>query len=157
VERFVTLSLAPMTEPFAEVVASWRYEPPFDLYDGTDAGIAGMLDGNHLAVLDDGRLIGFVATGPEARVRGGPTETPDVTDVGFGLAPDALSRGVGTRAGALAIEALRFAGHGTLRASILASNERSRRLAEGLGFAVVDEFDDDAGRRFVVAVRDDVA
>lgn len=156
-ERILTLSLAPMTESFAEAVASWRYEPPYDLYDGTEAGVAGLLDGNHLAVLDDGRFVGFVATGPEARVRGGPVETPGVTDVGFGLAPDTLSRGVGTRAGALAVEALRIAGHTTLRASILASNERSRRLAEGLGFAEVGEFDDDVGRRFVVAVRDDVA
>jgi [ribosomal protein S18]-alanine N-acetyltransferase len=149
----VTLSLAPMTTTWADEVAAWRYEPPFDLYDGQESTVAVLLDGNHLAILDDGAFIGFVEIGPEARVRGGPTEEPDVTDVGFGLAPDRVSRGFGTRAGALAIEVLRLAGHGSLRASILASNDRSRRLAAGLGFHETAAFEDESGRRFVVVVR----
>jgi ribosomal-protein-alanine N-acetyltransferase len=150
----VTLSLAPMTKEWADEVAAWRYEPPFDLYNGEESGVLGLLDGNHLAILEDHRFIGFVATGPEARVRGGPSASPGVTDVGFGMAPDKVSRGLGTRAAALAFETLRLAGHGALRASILASNERSRRFAAGLGFTESSDFEDESGRTFVVVVRD---
>jgi [ribosomal protein S18]-alanine N-acetyltransferase len=149
----VTLSLAPMTRQWANEVAAWRYEPPFDLYDGDEAAITALLDGNHLAILDDGTFIGYVETGQEARVRGGPTEELDVTDVGFGVAPEMVSQGFGTRAGALALEALQMAGHRALRASILASNERSRRFAAGLGFGETGTFVDELGRPFVVVVR----
>jgi peptide/nickel transport system substrate-binding protein len=112
-----------MTRAWADEVGAWRYEPPFDVYNGDDGSV--LLDGNHLAILDDGVFVGCVATGLGARVRGGPVDDGDVLDVGIGLAPDVLGHGLGTRAASLAIEALRVAGHRALRASILASNERS--------------------------------
>ncbi len=150
----MTLSLAPMSKQWAEQVAAWHYEPPFDVYDGDELAPTALLDGNHLAILEDGEFVGYVATGQEARVRGGPPEEPGITDVGIGLAPDRVGERRGTKAGELAIEALRIAGHATLRACILESNVRSRRLASGLGFVAGDRFDDhDAARSFVVYVR----
>jgi RimJ/RimL family protein N-acetyltransferase len=146
----VTLSLAAMTPQWSDEVATWRYDAPFEVYNGTDSSPAALLDGNHLAILDDGRFIGYVATGLEARVRGGPPDVDGVTDVGIGLAPDVVSRGLGARAATLALEALRVAGHRTLRASILASNERSTRLASGLGFVESGHFEDDEARRFSI-------
>ncbi len=150
----MTLSLAPMTTAFAEEVATWRYDPPYDVYDGDERAVVTMCDGNHLAILDDGRFVGYVEVGDEARVPGGPPGADGVTDVGMGLHPRCLSAGLGKRAGSLAIEALRLAGHVALRASVLATNERSVRLAETLGFTRTGDFCDPQGRAFVVLERE---
>jgi ribosomal-protein-alanine N-acetyltransferase len=129
----VTLSLAPMSEAWAREVAAWRYEAPYDRYDGEEGGVAGLLDGNHVAVLDDGEFVGYVGTGPECRVPGGP-DAGGCTDVGIGIRPDRLSERLGTRIGELAMQMLATGGHDALRVSVLSSNERSLRLALRLGF-----------------------
>jgi ribosomal-protein-alanine N-acetyltransferase len=136
----VTLSLAPMTATWASSVAEWRYLPPLDAYNPSEDAVASMLDGNHLAILDGGELVGFVCLGIESRVPGGPPPGDDVTDVGVGIAPDRLGERLGTRAGALVLETLQMAGHTMLRASVLASNERSIRLAMRLGFHETGSF-----------------
>lgn len=149
----MTLSLAPMTRSFAEAVAAWHYDAPYDLYDGDARTVEALMDGNHLAVVEDGGIVGFVGVGLEARVPGGPTDL-DATDVGIGIAPDRVSEGLGARAGALAIEALALAGCTRLRVSILERNERSRRLASSLGFVETGSFTSAAGDDFVIAVRE---
>lgn len=150
----MTLSLAPMTRAFADEVAAWRYEPPYDCYDGNEGAAESLLDGQHVAILEDGRFVGFVGVGTEARVPGGPPDEDAVTDVGIGLDPRRLSEGLGTQAGALVLETLRLAGHARLRVSVLASNDRSKRLVERLGFTRTGGFCDLEGRRFVVLERD---
>lgn len=131
-----------MAASHAAQVASWRYGPPYARYDGTDDAPAALLDGNHVAILDDGVFVGYICTGLEARVPGGPAPAADVTDVGIGIRPDAVGQGVGTRAGALAIEALRAGGHERLRVCIAADNARSIALAERLGFERAGTFTD---------------
>jgi RimJ/RimL family protein N-acetyltransferase len=151
----VTLSLAPMTVDWATEVARWRYPPPLDIYNPTDDTAGAMLDGNHLAILDDGELVGFIGLGVESRVPGGPVARDDVTDVGVGIRPDLLSERLGTRAGELVLETLHMAGHTALRASVLASNERSIRLAMRLGFRETGAFlSSRDGARFVVLERE---
>jgi RimJ/RimL family protein N-acetyltransferase len=153
--RAVTLSLAPMTSAWASQVAGWRYEPPLDVYNPNEDTVASMLDGNHLAILADGELVGFVGLGAESRVPGGPPPLDDVTDVGVGIRPDMLSERLGTRAGELVLETLQMAGHPALRASVLASNERSIRLAVRLGFHETGSFlGSRDGERFVVLERE---
>jgi hypothetical protein len=65
----MTLSLAPMTVDWATQIAAWRYEAPLDVYNSSLDGVAAMLDGSHLAILDNGVLVGFVSLGVESRVR----------------------------------------------------------------------------------------
>ena len=65
----MTVSLAAMTRQWSDEVATWRYDAPYEVYNGNETSSAALLDGNHLAILDDGRFIGYVATGLEARVR----------------------------------------------------------------------------------------
>jgi len=148
------LSLAPMAREWAEMVAGWRYEPPFDVYDGRPEVVASLLDGNHLGVLEDGELVGFVAVGEECRVPGGPTDDT-ATDLGIGIRPDRRGEGLGTRACSLLFEALALAGHVRLRVSVLASNDWSLALALRLGFRERGEFlDERDGRRFLVLERE---
>ncbi len=135
----MTLSLGPMSERWAREIAAWRYEPPFDRCDGTEEGVAGLLDANHVAILEDGELVGYFGTGPECRVPGGPAGD-EATDVGIGIRPDRTSERLGARAGELAIQALALGGHTALRASVLSSNERSLRLALRLGFHAAGSF-----------------
>ena len=144
-----------MCAAWASEVAEWCYEPPFDVYNPNEGTVASLLDGNHLAILDGGGLVGFVGLGGEARVPGGPPPRDDVTDVGVGIRPDLLSERLGTRAGELVLETLQMAGHTALRASVLASNERTIRLAVRLGFHETDSFLSSAdGARFVVLERE---
>lgn len=151
----MTLSLAPMTAAWAAEVAEWRYEAPLDVYNPNADTVASLLDGNHLAILDGGGLVGYVSLGIEARVPGGPPSRDDVTDVGVGIRPDHLSERLGTRAGELVLETLGIAGHTTLRASVLASNDRSIRLAVRLGFHETGTFlASRDGEQFVVLERE---
>jgi len=151
----MTLSLSPMTADWSAQIAGWRYPPPLDVYNSSGDTATAMLDGNHLAILDDGELVGFVSLGAESRVPGGPPPHDEVTDVGVGIKPDLLSERVGTRAGELVLEMLQMAGHTALRASVLATNERSLRLAVRLGFHQTGSFHSSRdGERFIVLERE---
>jgi RimJ/RimL family protein N-acetyltransferase len=150
----VTISVAAMTPEWADDVALWRYEAPFEVYNGDDASPLALLDGNHLAILDDGAFVGYVGIGPECRVPGGPDDDGAV-DIGIGIRPDRLSERLGTRAGELLLETMRVGGVRRLRVSVLSSNERSIRLALRLGFLQASTFEDARdGRTFVVLERE---
>jgi [ribosomal protein S18]-alanine N-acetyltransferase len=144
-----------MTAEAASQIAAWHYVAPYDVYDVSADGPTVLLDGDHVAVLDDDEVVGFVCFGAAARVPGGPTGGDGVVDVGIGIRPDVLSDRLGTRAGELALETLRMAGHGRLRASVMEWNERSIRLALRLGFTATTSFADERdGRRFTVLERE---
>ena len=127
-------------------MAAWRYPPPYDLYDCPDATV--FLQEGCFPVLDDGRLVGFLQLGAEARIAG-QEEQPGVLDLGAGLAPDAVGRGVGT---ALWPAVRRFAVERSapeaLRTVVAAFNERSTRLCLAAGFVVVRELPGPGGRPF---------
>ena len=85
---------------------------------------------------------------------GGPDDDGAV-DIGIGIRPDRLSDRLGTRAGDLILETMRVGGVRRLRVSVLASNERSIRLALRLGFLQSSTFlDARDGRQFVVLERE---
>jgi RimJ/RimL family protein N-acetyltransferase len=143
----------------AAAIAQWRYEPPFDLYDGSGPEAVGPLlhrDGQgygYYPVEAAGELVGFVCFGPEARVSG-QAEELGTCDVGAGLRPDRLSARVGTELLPLALRfaAERFAAE-RARVAIAAFNDRSRRLCTAAGFTLVREFEGPAGRPFVELTR----
>ena len=132
----------------ASAAASWRYPPPFDLYDGATDRVDLYLRSSpggfaYYAVVaaDSGELVGFCCFGSEARVSGQiPVE--EALDVGFGLRPDLVSRGIGAQLlrAVLSFAAERF-GPTRCRVAIASFNERSRRLCESAGFEVVRRFD----------------
>ena len=100
----------------------------------TPAGLA-YADGGAwtwLIVDDDGRIAG------ECGVKGLPTETGEV-EIGYGLAGPSRGRGLGTRAVAALVEALRTRpGVRRIDAHVVADNHASRRVLERAGFTLVE-------------------
>lgn len=87
------IDITPMSQGEAEVIAEWRYDPPYDFYDA-DADhrdLAELLDPvrrkNHYYSAHDAaeELIGFFGFGREGHVVG----------VGVALRPDLTGRGLG--------------------------------------------------------------
>ena len=131
-----------LTVEEAERPLGWHYAPPYENYDaegplGRDLGFFAVED-------DDGELVGYGCTGAEARVPG-VEEEPGTIDVGYGMRPDLVGRGLGREfVGAILAHAAEQDPAARLRMSILRWNERSRRVAEAHRFRVVrrvGEFD----------------
>ena len=138
----------------ARDVASWAYEPPFDLYDLAPDDAVRLLTrhdaaGHGYYPAQDGlAVVGFACFGPEARVRGQDAEA-GTCDIGAGIAPDRLGQGLAT---ALLPAVVRFAvdrfGTRRLRAAVAAFNTRSLRLCTSAGFRPVREFEGPERRPF---------
>lgn len=131
-----------LTVEEAERPLGWRYPEPYATYDtegplGRDLGFFAVED-------EDGELVGFGCTGVEARVPG-VEEEPGTVDVGYGMRPELVGRGLGREfVGAVVARAAEANPSARLRMSILRWNDRSRRVAEAHGFRVVGragEFD----------------
>jgi RimJ/RimL family protein N-acetyltransferase len=125
------MEVRPLSEADAEAIATWRYPGRYSTYDAGDSVTA---QRGYWAVVHRDELVGRCCFGPEARVPG-IDEQEGTVDVGYGMRPDLVGRGLG-RAFVTAI--LDFAvdefSPQRLRLLILDWNERSRRVAEELGF-----------------------
>ena len=91
----------PLTEDDARVMTAWRYPGPYAFYDLDAADLAEVLAElpDYLAAADEiGNLAGFFSSGPGAQVPGGHRAglyPPDALDIGLGLRPDLVGRGLG--------------------------------------------------------------
>jgi ribosomal-protein-alanine N-acetyltransferase len=139
------LSLRPLTAEQAAAVTTWRYAGPWAVYDGSPPA-PDPADG-FLAVMDDARepgdqWIGFACTGAEARVPGQVAD-PSIIDVGFGMRPDLVGHGLGPSFVAAILDHVRRTEGDEhtveLRVIVQAWNERSRRVAERVGFVATGE------------------
>jgi RimJ/RimL family protein N-acetyltransferase len=122
-------------EVYADDVASWHYEPPWDFYDvASDPEDAAAMrdrarDEHRRAVLgQNGRLDAYWYFDWHG----------DIVEVGIGLRPDLTGRGLGE---AFLQAQLAYAsehwGPATFRLFVAAWNERAIRLYERLGFREV--------------------
>lgn len=132
-------------------IATWRYAGRDAIYD-TDGEITADAGREALVDATDGRLVGFVCHGAEARVPGlAPVD--GVVDLGVGLRPELVGGGWGAAVTAAALDVARRAApraH-TARAVVLEWNERSQRTLRGAGFVEHPErVVTPDGRRFVV-------
>ena len=113
-----------MTQRDFDELATWRYEPPYDFYDGD---VEPVLNPERFFAVrdDDGALIGFFYY----------EEKPDALDYGLGLRPDLTGRGFGLqffRAG-LAFGRERYKPP-FVRLFVAAFNERAIKVYERAGF-----------------------
>ena len=99
----VKIRIREFREYDAKFVASWSYDPPYDIYDDDPFDFEGYLvrDENGLGYFalvsadDDDEVVGFCCFGAEARVVGHEAIN-GVLDIGGGIRPDLVSTGVAT-------------------------------------------------------------
>ncbi len=143
-------SFSPLDPEYAQEMATWRYPPPYDIYDGDDspAGLAYLLDpANQIHVVRDsrGNPVGYCSFGRDAQVPGGQYG-PGYLDLGIGLHPDWTGRGLG----AGVIQAMmafgrRQFGARAFRATIATFNLRSQAAFRRAGFRPGPRFQQPTG------------
>lgn len=135
---FGALRVRPTTESDAEEIAAWSYDGPWAVYDVTAADLRSELtDYQTVVSAERGDVVGFYCTGPAARVAGLAAEDGTI-DLGVGLRPDLVGRGMGQQF-ALAIldDIRRHHRAGRVRVVVQSWNARSVRLAQSMGLVVV--------------------
>jgi [ribosomal protein S18]-alanine N-acetyltransferase len=123
----VEIEIQPASAAAHELLATWRYPPPYDFYDGD---VDPVLNPERFYEARDeaGELIGFYYFEPNP---------PDL-DYGLGLRPDLTGRGLGLeffQAG-LAFARERYQPQ-RVYLHVAEFNERARRVYERAGFSVV--------------------
>jgi len=151
-------AFAPIDFASAEAIATWRYDGRYAVYDGHPDGTEVLLDpANRVhAVRDEsGDLIGFCSFGEDGRVAG-YAYPDDALDIGLGMRPDLVGRGMGL---GFTREVLGFARQAyaptAFRVTIAAFNRRAQRLCLALGFRETARFlRQDSQDEFVVLRRE---
>ncbi|MCL6600331.1 MAG: GNAT family N-acetyltransferase [Alicyclobacillus macrosporangiidus] len=144
---FVTRS---MTQADAIEIASWNYEPPYDLYNmgATKESVRELLNGSYWVIgSTDGRTIGFYCVGDSAQVPAGHTfdayryEGKHVVDFGIGMRPDLTGRGWGSPfLNHVLQEVVACYPFADLRLTVAAFNQRAIKLYRRFGFQYQAEF-----------------
>ena len=125
--RFAELTITEMSEESHVAMRSWRYQPPYDFYDG-DVDPPSNPERFFVALDADGELIGFYYF---------EEKQPDLA-YGLGLRPDLVGQGFGLdffNAG-LAFARERYEPR-RVYLHVAEFNERARRVYERAGFEVV--------------------
>lgn len=145
------LRFRPLTASDVQVFATWRYDPPYDIYNivvstdelqnligyYTDPACQAYAIDDHES--QDG-LVAFCSFGADAQVPGGDYSKVAL-DIGMGVRPDLTGHGLG-HAFALAVIQLaeRTFAPTHLRVTIAAFNIRAQRVWAKLGFEPVQTF-----------------
>jgi [ribosomal protein S18]-alanine N-acetyltransferase len=125
------MELRQLKESDAEAIATWRYPGRYATYD---VGEIVTPERGYWAVAHNADLVGYCCFGHEARVPGAGEEE-GVLDVGYGMRPDLMGHGLGRDfVDAIMDFAVGRFSPQRLRLLILDWNDRSRKVAEALGF-----------------------
>jgi RimJ/RimL family protein N-acetyltransferase len=138
----MALAIFPITESQARVASAWQYAAPYSMYDGDPAEWPRYLQPGYRyhAVLDHDELIGHCCFGEDARVPGG-RYVDDALDVGAGMRPDLVGKGLGRAflTAVLDFGRSRYAAR-SFSATVAAFNHRALTLCRSVGFVDVDTF-----------------
>ena len=120
----MNLTIRPASEATFAQLETWRYEPPYDFYDGD---VDPVLDPERFfeALDEDGELVGFYYF----------EEKGDALEIGLGLRPDLTGGGLGLKffRSGLAFGRERF-GADRIILAVAAFNERAIKVYERAGF-----------------------
>lgn len=131
-----------MDKSSAREILTWRYEPPYDIYnedpDKADPFVQALLDpvyAYHTITDEHGEeLVGYCCFGADARVPGGDYSA-DALDVGLGMHPDLTGQGHGLAFFEAILDfARRTFAPQALRVTVAAFNQRAIRVYEKAGF-----------------------
>jgi RimJ/RimL family protein N-acetyltransferase len=131
----------PLIEADARSILSWRYEPPYEIYNlgsqDAELEVQCLLDPeNHYYAITDahGCLLAYCCFGVDARVPGGHY-AHQALDIGLGVRPDLTGQGRGEQyVDAVVGFARREFRPTAFRVSIAAFNRRAQRVWEEAGF-----------------------
>lgn len=136
-----------MTRVLATDILSWKYDPPYDLYnnDVTDDAISELMNEGYIAVEDEtGALIGFYCSGPSAQVPIGRevgAYTEPAIDVGIGMHPRLTGKGSGSIFFSFVLNELKIVQtNSVFRLTVAKFNKRAIKLYENMGFRKMFEF-----------------
>ena len=150
------MQVAPLRREHALDICTWRYVPPYNCYDMTNADPDWLVQpesGFHALMAGD-QLIGFRSFGPDGQVPGWDYDD-QALDTGGGLRPQLVGQGLGRHAisAGLAFGRAQFAPP-AFRVTVASFNVRALRTVEALGFQRVGRFNAARDRRsFVVFTR----
>ena len=118
------VKITPLRAAEAAVLDAWRYEPPYDFYDGEDEPVQNP-ERFFVVRADAGELVGFYYF----------DEREDAVEIGLGLRPDLTGRGLGLQ---FFRDGVAFARR-TFRQervvlNVAAFNERAIKVYERAGF-----------------------
>ncbi len=93
-------TISPLSEENAREITTWRYDPPFDLYDLAPQYLSEFINPEyyyHQVLNEKGYLVGYCCYGLDAQVPGGEylVNTPEVLDIGVGMKPNLTGAGRG--------------------------------------------------------------
>ena len=93
-------AISHLSPEHARQITTWRYDPPYDLYDLSLVHLSDLLTPayRYHQVLDQEKvLIGFCCYGEDAQVPGGTYDQgqPTIFDIGVGLRPDLTGKKLG--------------------------------------------------------------
>jgi [ribosomal protein S18]-alanine N-acetyltransferase len=148
-----------MTKVIATDILSWKYDPPYDLYnnDVTDDAISELMNEGYIAVKDEsGALIGFYCSGHSAQVpagRGAGAYTEPAIDVGVGMHPELTGKGNGSLFFSFVLNELKtLSSDSIFRLTVAKFNKRAMKLYENLGFKKTYEFKNDTNE-FIIMLK----
>jgi len=153
-----TLQIIEMTREYAELIATWRYDGEYSLYNESEENIDGLMNGMHYACTDArGELIGYFCFGEDARISTIEDDIydGDFLDIGLGLRPSLCGKNLGLSFFIAGLEYARDV-HGTcsFRLSVAAFNERAIKVYRRAGFCVEQEVThSDTGTKFLIMKR----
>ena len=162
------LTLETLTAEHVEEILTWRYEPPYELYDMSSGPpnaivLAEAIDyflqpDYHFRAMfrqPEGQLVGFCSFGEDGQVSGGDYSAAAV-DIGMGVHPAYTGRGLGAMFAGVAIDfALAHFDVPRLRVTIAEFNRRAQKVWQRHGFVPVQRFEARYGKRpFLIYTKD---
>lgn len=144
----MNLKVIPMNHSVALKILSWRYKPPYDLYNivPNDEEVNEKLNGSYQAIFDKDKqiILGFFCTGLSAQVPAGKAAgvyKEQYIDIGLGMSPEYTGKGCGTEFLSFIIKELKQRHPDSLlRLTVSVFNKRAIRLYEKMGFYKKDDF-----------------
>ena len=152
------INISPIDKASVCEIISWRYEPPYDVYnlEDTEGTLQYALDpSNRFFAMKDasGALVGFCSFGEDGQVPGGDY-SESALDIGMGIRPDLTGQGRGVDYAASVVEYAHQAfSPRCLRVTIASFNTRAQRVWDVNGFHPIQQFiHATSGLDFVVMV-----
>ena len=136
-----------MDDASAHAIVSWRYEPPYDVYnldpDDAEKAAQALMDPQnayHTLSNQQGDLLAYCCFGADAQVPGGDYTDPAL-DIGLGVRPDLTGQGEGPAFASAVLEfAQRTFTPAMFRVTVAGFNKRALRVWEKAGFNPAQTF-----------------